>query len=68
MKYVTPLRDAAIETLHPMHAHHPARRARMRAHRLLLSHQRSTIPPIARLSQVDQRRVSAGMDRWQAWG
>jgi len=49
MKYVTPLSDAEIETLHQMHAHHPSRRARMRAHSLLLSHQRYTIPQIARL-------------------
>jgi transposase len=68
MKYVTPLSDAAIETLHQMHAHHPSRRARMRAHSLLLSHQRYTIPQIARLYQVDQRRVSAWIERWQAWG
>jgi len=68
MKYITPLSDAEIETLHQMHAHHPSRRARMRAHSLLLSHQRYTIPQIARLYQVDQRRVSAWMDRWQAWG
>ena len=68
MKYVTPLSDAEIETLHQMHAHHPSRRARMRAHSLLLSHQRYTIPQIARLYQVDPRRVSAWMDCWQAWG
>jgi transposase len=34
----------------------------------LLSHERYPIPPIARLSQVDPRRVSAWMERWQAWG
>jgi len=68
MKYVTPLHDADIETLHHMHAHHPSRRARMRAHSLLLSHQRYPIPQIARLSQVDPRRVSAWMERWQTWG
>ena len=68
MKYVTPLSDAEIETLQQMHAHHPSRRARMRAHSLLLSHQRYTIPHIARIYQVDQRRVSAWIDRWQAWG
>ena len=68
MKYVTSLSDAEIETLQQMHAHHPSRRARIRAHSLLLSHQRYTIPPIARISQVDPRRVSAWMDRWQAWG
>ena len=68
MKYVTPLNDAESETLQQMHAHHPARRARMRAHSLLLSHQRYPIPHIARIDQVDPRRVSAWMDRWQTWG
>jgi hypothetical protein len=64
MKYVTPLSAAAIEPLHQMHAHHPSRRARMRAHSLLLSHQRYPIPQIARLYQGDQRRVSAWIARW----
>jgi len=68
MKYVIPLSDAEIETLQQMHAYHPSRRARMRAHSLLLSHQRYPIPHIARIYQVDQRRVSAWMERWQAWG
>jgi transposase len=68
MKYVSPLSDAEIETLQQMHAHHPSRRARMRAHSLLLSHQRYPSPQIARLYQVDQRRVSAWRERWQAWG
>jgi transposase len=68
MKYVTPLSDPEIETLQQMQAHHPSRRARMRAHSLLLSHQRYTIPHIARIYQVDQRRVSAWIDRWQTWG
>src|SRR4029434_4838872 len=68
MKYVTPLNDVEIETLQQMHAHHPSRRARMRAHSLLLSPQRYPIPQIARLYQVDQRRVSAWIERWQAWG
>ena len=68
MKYVKPLSEAEIETLQQMHAHHPSHRARMRAQSLLLSHQRYTIPQIARVYQVDPRRVSAWMDRWQAWG
>jgi transposase len=68
MKYVKPLNDTEIETLQQMHAHHPSRRARMRAHSLLLSHQRYTVPHIARIYQVDPRRVLAWMDRWQAWG
>jgi transposase len=62
------LNDAELETLQQMQAHHPSRRTRMRAHSLLLSHQRYTIPQIARIYQVDPRRVSAWMDRWQAWG
>jgi transposase len=40
----------------------------MRAHSLLRSHEPYTIPPIARIYQVDQRRVSAWIDRWQTWG
>src|SRR5215813_3999306 len=68
MKYVTPLNDAEIETLQQMHAYHPSRRARMRAHSLLLSHQHYSIPHIARIYQVDPRRVSAWIERWQAWG
>jgi len=51
-----------------MHAHHPSRRARLRAHSLLLSHPRYPIPQIARLYAVAPRRVSAWRERWQAWG
>ena len=51
MQYVTPLSAAEIETLQPMHAHHPSRRPRMRAHSRLLSHQRYPMPQIARLYQ-----------------
>jgi len=68
MKYVAPLNDAEIETLQQLQAHHPSRRARMRAHSLLLSHQRYTIPQIARIYQVDQRRVSDWIGRWQTSG
>ena len=68
MKYVAPLRDAEIQTLHDMHRSHPARRARMRAHSLLLGHQGFSIPHIARFSQVDRRSVSTWLDRWQTMG
>jgi hypothetical protein len=68
IKDVTPLHDTASETLHPMPAQPASRRARMRAQSLWLSHPHDPIPPLARLSQVDQRRVSAWMERWQAWG
>ena len=39
MKFVTPLSDLELQTLTDMHRFHPSRRARMRAHGLLLSHQ-----------------------------
>ena len=68
MKYVTPLNDTEIQTLHEMHRSHPSRRARMRAHSLLLSHQGVSIPHIARIYQVDRRSVSGWIDRWHLRG
>ena len=68
MKYVAPLRDAEIQTLHDLHRYHPSRRARMRAHSLLLSHQGYSIPHIAQFYQVDRRSVSTWIDRWQTMG
>ena len=68
MKYVNPLTDAEIVTLQHLHRSHPSRRARMRAHCLLLSHQRYPMQQIAHVYQVDRRRVSVWIDRWQAWG
>ena len=68
MKYVAPLRDDELQTLHDMHRYHPVRRARIRAHSLLLSHQGFSIPHIARFYQVDRRSVSTWIDRWQTRG
>src|SRR5712691_10543857 len=68
MKYVAPLTDVEIQTLHEMHRYHPSRRARMRAHSLLLSHQGVSMPHIARLYQVDYRSVSSWIDQWQTRG
>lgn len=68
MKYVSPLDDCEIETLREMHRHHPSRRARMRAHSLLLSHQGVSIPRIAQIYQVDRRSVSWWIDRWHTKG
>jgi len=68
MKYVAPLRDDEIQTLHDMHRYHPSRRARMRAHSLLLSHCGCSIPHIAQFYQVDRRSVSTWIDRWQTIG
>src|SRR5262245_21859510 len=68
MKYVAPLTDVEIQTLQEMHRYHPSRRARMRAHSLLLSHQGVSMPQIARIYQVDYRSVSSWLDQWQARG
>jgi transposase len=68
MKYVSPLNDAELQTLSDMHRYRPSRRARMRAHSLLLSHQGLSIPHIARIYQVDRRSVSSWIDRWQTQG
>src|SRR5215468_1410393 len=68
MKYVTPLNEAEIQTLHDMHRYHPSRRTRMRAHSLLLSHQGISIPRLAQIYQVDRRSVSSWIDRWQTYG
>ena len=68
MKYVAPLREDEIQTLHDMHRYHPSRRARMRAHSLLLSHRGWAIPHIAQFYQVDRRSVSTWIDRWQTMG
>jgi transposase len=68
MKYVAPLTEGEIQTFHEMHRYHPSRRARMRAHSLLLSHQGVSMPPIARLYQVDYRSVSSWIDHWQTRG
>ena len=68
MQYVAPLTEVEIQTLHEMHRSHPSRRARMRAHSLLLSHQGVSMPPIARLDLVDYRSVSSWIDQWQTRG
>jgi transposase len=51
-----------------MQRYHPTRRARMRAHSILLSHHGYSIPQIARLYEVDRRSVSLWLDRWQEAG
>ena len=68
MKYVAPLTAVEIQTLQEMHRYHLSRRARMRAHSLLLSHQGVSMPQIARIYQVDYRSVSSWLDQWQTRG
>jgi transposase len=68
MKYVAPLTEVEIQTLQEMHRYHPSRRARMRAHSLLLSHPGVSMPHMARIDEVDYRSVSSWIDQWQTKG
>lgn len=64
MKFVAPLSDPEIQTLTDMHRLHPSRRARMRAHSVLLSHQGFSLRHIADIYQVSRYAVSAWLERW----
>ena len=68
MKFVTPLSDPEIQTLTDMHRFHPSRRARLRAHGLLLSHQGFALRRIADIYQVSRSAVSEWMERWHSAG
>lgn len=68
MKFVKRLNETEIETLQSMHCYHPVSRARVRAHCLLLSHERYKLKDIALVYQVDPHRVSVWIDRWHACG
>ena len=68
MKFVNPLNETEIETLQAMHRYHPSRRARLRSHCLLLSHQEYSLNDIARFYRVSRRRVSVWIDRWHDLG
>ena len=57
MKFVAPLNDVEIQTLTDMHRFHPSRRARMRAHSILLSHQGCSLRRIADIYQVSRYAV-----------
>jgi len=63
MKYVAPLTDVEIQTLQEMHRYHPSRRARMRAHSLLLSHQGVSMPHIARIYTLHGYKLHSG-ENW----
>jgi transposase len=68
MKFVPPLSDPEIHTLTDMQRFHPSRRARMRAHGLLLSHQGFSIRRIADVYQVSRYAVAAWLERWNNAG
>jgi transposase len=68
MKFVAPLSDPEIQTLTDMHRFHPSRRARMRAHGLLLSHQGFSLRRIADVYQVSRYAVAEWIERWQSAG
>jgi transposase len=68
MKCVAPLRDTEIQTLTDMQHFHPSRRARMRAHGLLLSHQGFAMRRVAAVYQVSRYAVAEWIERWQSAG
>jgi transposase len=68
MKFVAPLSDPEIQTLIEMQRFHASRRARMRAHGIVLSHQGYSIKHIAAVYQVSRYAVSGWIDRWQNSG
>jgi len=68
MKCVAPLSDTEIQTLTDMQRFHPSRRARMRAHGLLLSHQGFSLRRIAAVYQVSRYAVAEWLERWQSAG
>src|SRR2546427_408371 len=68
MKWVAPISDTEIQTLTDMQRFHPSRRARMRAHGLLLSHQGFSLRRIAAVYQVSRYAVAEWLERWQSAG
>jgi transposase len=68
MQCVAPLSDPEIQTSTDMHRLHPSRRARMRAHSILLSHQGFSLSRIADMYQVSRYAVSAWLERWPKAG
>lgn len=68
MKYVAPLSDTEIQTLTDMHRFHTSRRARMRAHGILLSHQGFAMRRIAAVYRVSRYAVSEWLERWHSAG
>ena len=68
MKFVAPLSDIEMQTLTDMHHFHLSRRARMRAHGILLSHQGLAMGRIAAVYQVSRYAVSEWLERWHSAG
>src|SRR2546422_10451849 len=68
MPWVAPLSDMEIPTLTDMPHLHPSRRARMRAHGLLLSHQGFSLRRIAAVYQASRYAVAERLVRWQSAG
>ena len=68
MKCVAPLSDTEIQTLTDMQRFHPSRRARMRAHGLLLSHQGLAMRRIAAIYRVSRYAVAEWLERWPSAG
>jgi transposase len=68
MLFVAPLTPEEIITLRHMQQRHPIHRARMRAHMILLSHQRQTIAAIATIYSCCRQTVASTLHRWITQG
>jgi len=65
MRYISELSDFSKETLAEMHKKHPKRRARMRAHIILLSSNRYKMGEIAKIYGIQQYTVSRCLTNWE---
>ena len=68
MKYVAPLSEPELSTLHEMAESHPSRRVRLRALALILSDRCYPIQEIAEIVGVGRQTVSSWLDHWEESG
>jgi len=68
VRYVRPLTENQRHTLTEIMKHAVTPRARVRAHRLLLSEQRMKSKEIAKIYQVDRDTVATWIKQWEQMG
>ena len=68
MRFIPHLSEFSKETLIEMHQKHPKRRARMRAHIILLSTEKYTIEKIAEIYHIQRDTVSICLTKWETNG
>lgn len=68
MKFVSPMTEDEVITLHQMYKNAPIHRLRQRAHMLMLSNKGYKLNEIATLFDLDRDTVSLTLDAWEADG